>query len=208
MAACLNGGSVLKWLNRTVFGGVDYDEINRMVASRPCGSNGLFFLPYMAGERTPHMDPNARGVFFGLTLDHGREDMARALMEGIVFGLNDGLNVLQEIGIPCKRIVAAGGGARSDVWLQMQADIFEKDVLRSASKEQACLGAAITAAVGAGAFPDYETACAVCVEPSTSVFRPKEENVRIYRQLYPIFRSLYTSNKQNFAAISSVFQVE
>ena len=128
MAACLNGGSVLKWLNRTVFGGVDYDEINRMVASRPCGSNGLFFLPYMAGERTPHMDPNARGVFFGLTLDHGREDMARALMEGIVFGLNDGLNVLQEIGIPCKRIVAAGGGARSDVWLQMQADIFEKDV--------------------------------------------------------------------------------
>ena len=145
----------------------------------------LFFLPYMAGERTPHMDPNARGVFFGLTLDHGREDMARALMEGIVFGLNDGLNVLQEIGIPCKRIVAAGGGARSDVWLQMQADIFEKDVLRSASKEQACLGAAITAAVGAGAFPDYETACAVCVEPSTSVFRPKEENVRIYRQLYP-----------------------
>ena len=90
----------------------------------------------------------------------------------------------------------------------MQADIFEKDVLRSASKEQACLGAAITAAVGAGAFPDYETACAVCVEPSTSLFRPKEENVRIYRQLYPIFRSLYTSNKQNFAAISSVFQVE
>ena len=208
MAACLNGGSVLKWLSQKIFQGVPYEEINSMVESRPCGSNGLFFLPYMAGERTPHMDPKARGVFFGLTLDHGRADMARALMEGIVFGLKDGLNVLEEIGIPCKRIVAAGGGARSDVWLQMQADIFEKDVYRSASKEQACLGAAITAAVGAGEFASYEQACAACVEPSTQIFSPKAENVRLYRQLYPIFRELYAANKRNFESISNVFQVE
>ena len=208
MAACLNGGSVLKWLSQKVFDGLDYEEINRMVEARSCGAGGLFFLPYMAGERTPHMDPKARGVYFGLTLEHGRGDMARALMEGIVYGLKDGVGVLEEVGIPCKRVVAAGGGARSDVWLQMQADIFEKDVYRSASKEQACLGAAITAAVGAGTFSDYETACEVCVEPSTSVFHPKEENVRIYRQLYPIFRSLYASNKQNFESISQVYQVK
>ena len=208
MAACLNGGSVLKWLTRKIFEGESYEEINRMVETRPCGSNGLFFLPYMAGERTPHMDPRARGVFFGLNLDHGRADMARALMEGIVFALKDGLNVLEEIGIPCRRIVAAGGGARSDVWLQIQADIFEKDVCRSASKEQACLGAAITAAVGAGAYADYLTACAACVETPREVFVPKEENVRVYRQMYPIFRELYASNKHNFAAISGVFQVK
>lgn len=208
LAACLNGGNVLKWLSQKIFDGLDYDEINRLVASRPCGSKGLFFLPYMAGERTPHMDSKARAVFFGLNLDHGRADMARALMEGIVFGLKDGLNVLEEIGIPCKRIVASGGGARSDVWLQMQADIFEKEVYRSASKEQACLGAAITAAVGVGVFKDYDEACAACVEPSTHVFTPKEENVRMYRQLYPIFRNLYTANKPNFDAISDVFQVE
>ena len=208
MAACLNGGSVLKWLTQKVFQGESYEEINRMVEQRPCGSNGLFFLPYMAGERTPHMDPRARGVYFGLNLDHGRADMARALMEGIVFGLKDGLNVLEEIGIPCKRIVAAGGGARSDVWLQIQADIFEKDVHRSASKEQACLGAAITAAIGDGRYADYGTACAACVEPSRQVFTPKEENVRVYREMYPIFRELYTSNKHNFESISGVFQVK
>ena len=154
------------------------------------------------------MDPRARGVFFGLNLDHGRADMARALMEGIVFALKDGLNVLEEIGIPCKRIVAAGGGARSDVWLQIQADIFEKDVFRSASKEQACLGAAITAAVGAGMYADYMAACASCVVAPRQIFTPREENVRLYRQMYPIFRELYASNKHNFAAISDVFQVE
>lgn len=208
MAACLNGGSVLKWLTQKIFQGARYEEINRMVEQRPCGSNGLFFLPYMAGERTPHMNPHARGIYFGLNLDHGRADMARALMEGIVFGLKDGLNVLEEIGIPCKRIVAAGGGARSDVWLQIQADIFEKDVYRSASKEQACLGAAITAAIGEGCYADYGEACAACVEPSHQIFRPKEENVRIYRQMYPIFRELYASNKHNFETVSSVFQVK
>ena len=162
----------------------------------------------MAGERTPHMDPKARGVFFGLTLDHGRGDMARALMEGIVYGLKDGLGVLEEIGIPCRRIVAAGGGARSDVWLQMQADIFEKDVYRSASKEQACLGAAITAAVGAGVFRNFDEACDRCVEPAAGVFHPREENVQLYRELYPIFRSLYTANRTNFESISRVYQVE
>ena len=123
-------------------------------------------------------------------------------------GLKDGLNVLEEIGIPCRRIVAAGGGARSDVWLQIQADIFERDVCRSASKEQACLGAAITAAVGVGSFADYSAACAACVEPPRQVFRPKEENVRVYRQMYPIFRELYASNRHNFQAISGIFQVE
>ena len=208
MAACLNGGSTLKWLTQKIFRGESYEEINRMVESRPCGANGLFFLPYMAGERTPHMDPRARGVFFGFNLDHGRADMARALMEGIVFALKDGLRVLEEIGIPCRRIVAAGGGARSDVWLQIQADIFEKEVCRSASKEQACLGAAITAAVGAGAYADYLSACAACVEQPRQVFAPKEENVRLYRRTYPIFRELYAANKHNFAAISDVFQVE
>ena len=123
-------------------------------------------------------------------------------------GLKDGLNVLEEIGIPCRRIVAAGGGARSDVWLQIQADIFERDVYRSASKEQACLGAAITAAVGDGSFADYSAACAACVEPSREVFHPKEENVRVYREMYTIFRELYTSNKHNFESISGVFQVK
>lgn len=208
MGACLNGGSVLKWLTRQIYQCDDYEEINRIVAQRPSGSNGLFFLPYMAGERTPHLDPRARGVFFGLTMDHGRADMARALMEGVIFALKDGIGVLEEMGIVCKRIVAAGGGARSDVWLQMQADIFEKQVYRSNSKEQACLGAAMTAAVGFGKYASYEEACAACVQPSQQYFAPKDENVKIYRQMYPIFRELYTANKGIFSKIGDVFQVK
>ena len=208
VAAHLNGGSILKWLTRKVIGVEDYNEVNRMVASRgPC-SNGLIFLPYLAGERTPHMDPKARGVFFGLNLDHDRADMARAVMEGVVFGMKEGLNVQREMGISCKRIVAAGGGARSDVWLQMQADIFESPIFRSASKEQACLGAAMTAAVGAGEFSGFDEACARCVEPSTEVFNPIDENVRIYRRMFDIFHSLYINNKQSFADIGEVFRVK
>ncbi len=208
VAACLNGGSVLKWLTRTILQVDDYNEINRLVAQRGPASNGLIFMPYMAGERTPHMDPRARGVFFGLTMDHGRGDLARAVMEGVVFGLKDGLNVLYDIGISCDRLVAAGGGARSDVWLQMQADIFERDVYRSASKEQACLGATITAAVGVGMFQNFEEACASCVEPSVQVFSPKDENVKVYRQIFDIYRDLYRDNKKTFARIGDVFAVQ
>ena len=208
LVACLNGGCALKWLTRKIFPGESYDDINRMVAERPAGAHGLIFLPYLGGERTPHMDPKAKGVFFGLTMDHDRADMARALMEGIVFGMKDGLNTVEELGVQCSRVVAAGGGARSDVWLQMQADIFEREVHRSASKEQACLGAAITAAIGAGKFASYPEACAACVEPPTRIFTPIDENVRIYRELFPIYRSLYAANKPCFDALSGVFQVE
>lgn len=208
MAAHLNGGSVLKWLNNRILQVSGYEEINRMVATRESGSGGLFFLPYMDGERTPHMDSKARGMFFGLTMDHGREDMARAVMEGIVFAMKSGMDVLEDMGVRCERIIAAGGGARSDVWLQMQADIFEHEVCRSASKEQACMGAAITAAIGAGTFDNYHDACARCVEPSTQIFVPKVENVRVYRRMYPVFKDLYASNRKLFADVSDIFRVE
>ena len=208
LVACLNGGCAMKWLTQKIFPGLSYDEINAMVAPKPAGAQGLIFLPYLSGERTPHMDPKAKAVFFGLTLDHDRADMARSLMEGIVFGMKDGLNVMDELGVACKHVVAAGGGARSDVWLQMQADIFERDVHRSASKEQACLGAAITAAIGVGKFSNYPEACAACVEPPTKVFSPIEENVRVYRELFPIYRELYRANKPGFDAVSDVFQVK
>lgn len=206
MGGCLNSGVSLKWITRKVLEEQDYGAVNRAVESRPAGTKGLFFLPYLTGERTPHMDPNARGVFMGLTLDHGRADMERAVMEGVVYALKDCLNVLIEAGARCERIVAAGGGARSDVWLQIQADIFEQDVYRSASKEQACLGAALTAAVGAGAFRDFEEACDRAVDAPTVVFHPEPENVAVYRRAYPIFRDIYVQNREIFARIGDAFR--
>ena len=204
MAGCLNSGISLKWAARTLGQG-DYAALDREVAQRPAGSGGLFFLPYLTGERAPHMDPKARGVFFGLTLEHGRADLERAVMEGVVYALNDCLNVLLEMGVPCRRVMASGGGARSDVWLQMQADIFQRDVYRNASKEQASLGAAITAAVGTGAFASFEEACARCVEPPRDVFHPDEARAAVYRRGYEIFREIYKQNKALFARIGDSF---
>lgn len=201
---CLNSGICLKWITKQILQDADYAAVNRAVAARPAGCNGLFFLPYLTGERTPHMDPKARGVFLGLTLDHGRADMERAVMEGVAYALNDCLNVLLETGARCDRIVAAGGGARSDVWLQIQADIFGRDVYRSASLEQACLGAAITAAVGAGEYPDFETACAKCVDVPTEIFHPIAENAAFYAKAYPIFRDIYCRNREIFSRIDAL----
>jgi xylulokinase len=150
------------------------------------------------------MNPRARGAYVGLTLHHDRADLARAAMEGVVFAMKDSLEVLKEMNVPCDYAVAAGGGARSDVWLQMQADIFEMDVYRSATKEQACLGAAITAAVGVGLFNNFEEACDVCVAPALEVFSPLEGNMAIYRQMYPIFKDLYTANSPIFDRISAM----
>ena len=202
MAACLNGGSVLKWLTQKILLIERYDVLDQMILAQEKPANDLFFLPYLAGERTPHMNPKARGVFFGLTLNHERADVLRAAMEGVVFGMKEGLAVLTEMGIRCDHLIAAGGGARSDVWLQMQADIFERDVYRSATKEQACLGAAITAAVGIGLYQNFEEACAACVEPASHVFSPKAENIKRYQEMYTLFRELYQVNVPVFEKIS------
>ena len=202
MAGCLNGGVALKWVVKQILNETDYETVNKNISKTPAGCSGLFFLPYLAGERSPHMDSKARGVFFGLTLAHGRSELERAVMEGVAFALNDCLNVLLEIGAKCDRIIAAGGGARSDEWLQIQADIFERDVYRSSSIEQACLGAAITAAVGAGYFSDFESACSECVKEPSKVFHPKYENVSVYKKAYPVFRDIYQQNKDIFKRIS------
>ncbi len=202
MAGCLNGGIALKWIVKQILNESDYETVNKNIAQTPAGCNGLFFLPYLSGERTPHMDSKARGIFFGLTLGHGRAEIERSVMEGVAFALNDCLNVLLEIGAKCDRIIAAGGGARSDEWLQIQADIFERDVYRSSSVEQACLGAAITAAIGAGYFSDFESACSKCVKEPSKIFHPKSENVAVYKKAYPIFRDIYQQNKDIFRRIN------
>lgn len=206
MGACLNSGISLKWFSKEILKETDYRKLDADVAKVPPGSGGLVFLPYLTGERTPHMDPKARGAFFGLTLNHGSVEMARAVMEGVVFALKDCLSVVLDLGVPFERIVAAGGGAKSDVWLQMQADIFDRAVYRSASAEQACLGAALTAAVGEGAFSGFQEACEAAVRPSAEVFYPDERCARAYRELYEVFHALYPANRLLFSRLSELAQ--
>ena len=207
MGACLNSGISLKWFSREIFKETDYPRLDVGVSKVPPGCGGLIFLPYLTGERTPHMDPKARGAFFGLTLNHGPMEMARAVMEGVVFALKDCLSIVADLGVPLEKIVAAGGGARSDIWLQMQADIFGRTVYRSASTEQACLGAALTAAIGAGAFSGFEEACRIAVRPSVEAFQPNEKNARAYRDMYDVFRALYPANKPLFSRLSELGQI-
>ena len=136
-----------------------YEILTDEAAEVPPGSEGLFFLPYLSGERTPHADPDARGCFVGLTLSHDRRHMVRAVMEGVTYSLRDSLEIIRELGVPVKQIRASGGGSRSPFWRQMQADVFDQKVSTINAEEGAAYGVALLAAVGAGAFKDVVEAC-------------------------------------------------
>lgn len=204
MGACLSSGASLKWLTNDIIGITNYNVINEEAEKLPIGSEGLLFLPYLAGERTPHQDSNAKGVFCGMTLKHNRYHMARAVMEGVTFSLKDCMEVVTGIGISCNKVIASGGGSNSKLWLQMQADIFEQDIYRSITTEQACLGAAITAGVGVGIYSGYEQACENLVELDNTIYHPIEKNVSIYNEYYLIFKELYKANKGIFEALNKV----
>ena len=129
----------------------------------PHGSEGLFFLPYLAGERTPHADPLARGCFVGLTLSHTRGHLARSVMEGATYALRDSLAIIRELGVPVKEIRASGGGSKSPLWRQIQADVFGQDVVTINAEQGPAYGVALLAAVGSGAFKNIEEACAATI---------------------------------------------
>lgn len=198
MAAILNAGASLKWLAKQVLGTTDYRQLDGEAEKIPPGCEGLIFLPYLTGERILQ-DPDARGVFFGLAGKHDRFSMVRAVMEGVVFALRDCLDIItQDMGIPCKKIVAAGGGAAGNLWPQIQADILEQPIVRSLNTEQACLGAAITAGIGVGLYPDPESASHSLVQYDHRIYEPRPAYQSLYREYHALFRELYSLNKAMF----------
>ena len=194
----LNGGIALKWLKDKVLSVDDYKTINEEAMSVKAVSDGLIFLPYLSGERTPHFDPYARGVFFGLTLNHERKHMIRAVMEGVVYSLRDSLEIFKSLNIDVKKVIASGGGTKSKVWLQLQADIFNSPVYTTNGEEQACLGAAIMAGIGVGAYKTVHEACSNIIKLNDDVTLPIKENVEIYNQYYEVFKEIYYQNKDLF----------
>ncbi len=204
MGACLCSGSSLKWYDQQIIHLGDYQKLNKETALRPAGSEGLLFLPYLVGERTPHQDPNARGMFCGLTLKHDQFHMARSVMEGVTFSLKDCMEVLLGLGISCNQVIASGGGANSPVWLQIQADILEQEIYKSITTEQACLGASITAGVGAGIYSSYQEASGQLLRLDDKIYTPIQENVKIYREYFQIFRELYQANRQIFHRLTEL----
>lgn len=204
MGAVLASGASMKWLARQVLELDGFGSVDSLASQVPAGSGGLVFLPYLGGERTPHFDPTARAMFCGLTLGHDRRNMLRAVMEGVAFALRDSLSIILGLGVSCNRLIASGGGANSPLWLQIQADIFNREIYRSINGEQACLGAAIAAGVGAGVYPDIPAACEKLVKFDDVVYTPKAANVSVYEEMYGIYKQLYVDNRVAFARLSRI----
>jgi xylulokinase len=173
-----------------------YDLMCEEAAKAPAGSDGALWAPYLMGERTPHLDPHARAALVGLTASHTRAHLIRAVLEGVAFSLRDTLTLFAEMGVPVQAIRLGGGGARSPLWRQIQADIYRWPVEILAAEEGAAFGAALLAGVGAGVWSSVDDACARAVkvasriEPDESASALMDDRYAAYRQLYPALRTI------------------
>ena len=193
-AATLAAGLSLRWLRDEVLAGrYTYQEMADAAATIDPGAESLLYLPYLEGERTPHMDPWARGVFCGLTLRHTWKHLTRAIMEGVVFSLLDGLELMQSLGLSVERIVASGGGTRHPLWLQLQADVLGAEVVKAEAEEPAALGAALLAGIAVGVYSDWAAACDAAVRFSREVYLPRPAINARYREQAEVYRGLYRS---------------
>lgn len=177
-----------------------YNLLTEQASEAPPGCEGLFFLPYLSGERTPHADPNARGAWIGLSLRHGSAHLIRSVMEGASYAMRDCLEIVNELKIPIREIRLSGGGARSEFWRQMQSDLYGRRVVTTNAEEGPAYGAALLAAAGTGAFKGVVEACTATIKNVTST-DPQAEAKRIYTKCYPMYGRLYKSLKSDFAEL-------
>lgn len=184
--------------------GVDpYDLMNKEAAQSPIGANKLIYAPYLMGERTPHLDADCRGMFFGLSAMHTRRDLLRAVMEGVSYSLRDCLGVLNEMGVNPEQMLACGGGGKSPLWRQMLADVFNCPVATTVNTEGPALGVAILAGVGAGLYKSVPEACHAMIHVNPAQ-EPIPENVPQYAKVYEVYRMLYPANKDVFKALGKL----
>lgn len=213
LGLALTSGASFKWLRDNIFpdkkaelaaAGKDiYDYMTDLAGKANTGSDGLIFLPYLNGDKTPNNDENARAVWFGLSQRHGIHEMCRSVMEGVTYSLRDTVELFRECGLDVKKVVASGGGAKSQLWRQMQADIYNASVITMNMEEGPGAGAAILGAVGAGYFKDVQEGCDALLKV-TSVTEPDAKSVEIYNEYYQIYRSLYASLKGDFRRDAAV----
>ncbi|MCE5285995.1 MAG: xylulokinase [Pelosinus sp.] len=205
MGVMLSAASCLKWwveeANR--LDGKGYNFLLEGAEQIPAGSEGLVFLPYLMGERTPYSDPDARGSFIGLTMRHNRNHMTRAILEGVIFGLRDSLEIAYRQGVCVQRIRVSGGGAKSKLWRSILANVFGLPVDVVNSVEGPAFGAAILAAVGAGAFKSVEEACSVLIE-TVDIVEPDKAAQPKYQAMYGVYHSLYETLQDTFKAIKKI----
>lgn len=214
MSCTLAAGLSLRWARDTFFehekkeyesqGREVYDLITSSAAQQPSGADGLIYLPYLMGERSPVLDPEARGVFFGLSARHTRAHLTRAVLEGITFSQRHNLEVLRQMGVAPDTLMACGGGASSAVWRQMLADVLKCKVQTMESREGPALGVAVLAGVAAGIFPSVEAGCDHCVRKGTALSQPNAAEAERYDRIYTLYSSLYPLLRPAFAKLAKL----
>ncbi|MBE2221999.1 MAG: xylulokinase [Anaerolineae bacterium] len=203
MGVMLSAAGSLRWFRDTFAPDEDFGDLVAAAADIPPGSDGLLFLPYLTGERTPHPDPLARGAFVGLTVRHSLPHMTRAVIEGVSFGLRDSFELMKASGLATiNQVRISGGGGKSPLWRQILADVFNAEIVTVNATEGAAYGAALLAATGAGAFNSVEEACASIIQITGST--APGENVAAYEKIYPLYRDLYPALKSTFDAIAEI----
>jgi xylulokinase len=203
LGAVLSAGLAFRWLRDAVLEFDPTDGYARMTAlaeTVPPGAEGLLWVPHLVGERTPYMDPNARGTLLGLTMRHGRAHLVRAMMEGIALNLRNAFAVLRELNVNPERIVMAGGGARSPLWRQIMADVFQREVVPLQVEAQSALGAAILAATAVGLLPDAAAASRQWARYGTPV-SPNPAHAETYATLFELFRSVHPKHQADFVCL-------
>jgi xylulokinase len=201
MSVMLSAAGSLRWFRDALAPGVEFGDLVAVAADVAPGSDGLLFLPYLTGERSPHPDPAARGAFVGLTLAHDRRHMTRAVLEGVAFGLRDGLDLMLEAGMPAPdQIRASGGGTASALWRQILADVLDVELATVDTTEGAAYGAGLLGAVGAGWYPSVGAAAAANVH-ATPVASPGPDASR-YREVHGEYRDLYPALSPTFRRLA------
>ncbi|MDX1436687.1 MAG: FGGY-family carbohydrate kinase, partial [Anaerolineales bacterium] len=203
MGVMLSAAGSLQWYRDTLAPETDFDTLVSEAAPVHPGSEGLLFMPYLTGERTPHPDPTARGAWVGLTVRHGRPHMTRAVLEGVAFGIRDSFTLIQQAGLgSIEQVRVSGGGARSALWSQIMADVLGVELVTVNTTEGAAYGAALLSAVGAGSFGTVGEACGAVIritgrtEPSAGV--------ETYQAYYPRYQALYPALQNEFKFLSAM----
>lgn len=202
MGVMLSAAGSLQWYRDTLAADMAFDELLKETECVPAGSEGLIFLPYLSGERTPHPDPLARGAFIGLTNRHSRAHMTRAVLEGVAFGLKDSFRLIQNAGLEhINQIRASGGGTKGKIWRQILADVLENELVSVNTTEGGAFGAALLAGVGMGVWEDVVTACRETIQITGKTI-PDPDNFDIYRSQYQVYRELYPLLKGTFEKLN------
>ncbi|NLF51265.1 MAG: xylulokinase [Leptolinea sp.] len=204
MGVMLSAAGSLRWYRDTLAPGLGYDELLAPAADVPAGSEGLLFLPYLTGERTPHPDPLARGAFVGLTVRHTKAHMTRSVIEGVSFGLRDSMELLKNAGLgEIKQVRVSGGGARSALWRQMLSDVMNTELVTVNTTEGAAFGAALLAGVGIGTWKTVQDACNATIKTLDKT-SANPSTVNTYEQYYRQYTALYPALKPTFTGIAAI----